>query len=423
MDKFQVNGPTRLVGEVFISGAKNAALPILFASLLTERPVELQNVPRLKDIDTALNLLKQLGVKVEVNNSGSVCIDAHCLDTFCATHQLVGMMRASVWILAPLIARFGSAQVSTPGGCAIGARPIDLHIFGLQQLGADITMDRNLIKASAIGRLKGCIIVMDKISVGATISVLMAAALAEGNTTIENAAREPEVQDTAHFLNSLGAKIAGAGTSTITIEGVCRLDGGIYRILPDRIETGTFLVAAAISKGHVTCRNTKPDILSAVLAKLEETGADIVTGADWIRLNMHGKRPKAVASIHTEPYPGFPTDLQPQFSLLNSIANGGSTITETIFENRFMHMPELMRMGAKCLINGNTIVVHRGVEQLVGTRVMATDLRAAVTLVLAGCTANGTTTIECVQHIDRGYENIEEKLRGLGVNIKRIREE
>ncbi|PAV02210.1 UDP-N-acetylglucosamine 1-carboxyvinyltransferase [Arsenophonus sp. ENCA] len=416
MDKFRLKGPTRLMGEVSISGAKNAALPILFASLLAEEPVELQNVPKLKDIDTTIELLNQLGTKVERN--GAILVDARGINKFCAPYELVRTMRASIWALAPLVARFGQGQVSLPGGCAIGARPVDLHIAGLEQLGAKITLDEGYVKASVDGRLQGANIVMDKVSVGATVSIMTAATLAEGKTVIENAAREPEVEDTANFLNSLGAKITGAGTDSIIIEGVARLGGGIYRILPDRIETGTFLVAAAISGGKVICRNTKPATLDAVLAKLREAGAEIEIGEDWIQLDMHGKRPKAV-TIRTEPHPGFPTDMQAQFSLLNLVAKGVSTITETIFENRFMHIPELIRMGAHAEIEGNTVVCH-GVEQLMGAQVMATDLRASASLVLAGCIAKGKTTVDRIYHIDRGYEKIEEKLRSLGANIERI---
>lgn len=416
MDKFRLKGPTRLMGEVSISGAKNAALPILFASLLAEEPVELHNVPKLKDIDTTIELLNQLGTKVERN--GAIFVDARGINKFCPPYELIKTMRASIWALPPLVARFGQGQVSLPGGCAIGARPVDLHIAGLEQLGAKITLDEGYVKAAVDGRLQGANIVMDKVSVGATVSIMTAATLAEGKTVIENAAREPEVEDTANFLNSLGAKITGAGTDRIIIEGVVRLGGGIYRILPDRIETGTFLVAAAISGGKVICRNTKPAILDAVLAKLREACAELEIGEDWIQLDMHGKRPKAV-TIRTEPHPGFPTDMQAQFSLLNLVAEGVSTITETIFENRFMHIPELIRMGAHAEIEGNTVICH-GVEKLMGAQVMATDLRASASLVLAGCIAKGKTTVDRISHIDRGYEKIEEKLRSLGANIERI---
>lgn len=419
MDIFRIQGRTRLSGEVSISGAKNAALPILFATLLAEEPVELQNVPKLKDIDTTIKLLTQLGTQIERN--GSVFVDASRVNNFCAPYDLVKTMRASIWALGPLVARFGQGQVSLPGGCAIGARPVDLHITGLEQLGAKITLEEGYVNACVEGRLKGAHIVMDKVSVGATVTVMSAATLAIGTTIIENAAREPEIVDTAHFLNMLGAKISGAGTDKITIEGVERLGGGVYRVLPDRIETGTFLVAAAVSRGNVLCRNTRPDTLDAVLAKLREAGADIEVGEDWIRLDMHGKRPKAV-NIRTAPHPGFPTDMQAQFSLLNLVAEGTGVITETIFENRFMHVPELVRMGAHAEIESNTLICH-GVEQLFGAQVMATDLRASASLVLAGCIAEGVTIVERIYHIDRGYEHIEDKLCALGANIERTQAE
>ncbi|MDE1477149.1 UDP-N-acetylglucosamine 1-carboxyvinyltransferase [Xenorhabdus bovienii] len=417
MDKFRVKGPTCLSGEVTISGAKNAALPILFAALLAEEPVELQNVPELKDIDTTIKLLNRLGTKVKRN--GSVFVDASNVNEYCAPYELVKTMRASIWALGPLVARFGQGQVSLPGGCAIGARPVDLHISGLEQLGAKIVLNEGYVKASVDGRLKGASIVMDKVSVGATVTIMTAATLAEGTTIIENAAREPEIEDTADFLNTLGAKITGAGTDRIVIEGVERLGGGVYRVLPDRIETGTFLVAGAISRGKVICRNAKPNTLDAVLSKLREAGADIQVGDDWISLDMHGKRPKAV-TFRTAPHPGFPTDMQAQFSLLNMVAEGVGIITETIFENRFMHIPELIRMGARAEIESNTVVCH-GVENLSGAQVMATDLRASASLVLAGCIAEGTTVVDRIYHIDRGYEHIEDKLRGLGANIERIK--
>lgn len=419
MDKFRVQGRTRLSGEVAISGAKNAALPILFAALLAEEPVELQNVPKLKDIDTTIKLLSQLGVKIERN--GSVFVDASNVNELCAPYDLVKTMRASIWALGPLVARFGYGQVSLPGGCAIGARPVDLHITGLEQLGAEIKLEEGYVKASVDGRLKGAHIVMDKVSVGATVTIMSAATLATGTTVIENAAREPEIVDTAEFLNTLGAKISGAGTDKITIEGVERLGGGVYRVLPDRIETGTFLVAAAISGGKVLCRDTRPDTLDAVLAKLREAGADIEVGEDWISLDMHGRRPKAI-TLRTAPHPGFPTDMQAQFSLLNLVAEGTGVITETIFENRFMHVPELIRMGAHAEIESNTVICH-GVEQLSGAQVMATDLRASASLVLAGCIADGVTIVDRIYHIDRGYERIEDKLRALGANIERVKGE
>ncbi|MGL9759724.1 MAG: UDP-N-acetylglucosamine 1-carboxyvinyltransferase [Symbiopectobacterium sp.] len=416
MDKFRVQGPTRLTGEVAISGAKNATLPILFAALLAEAPVEIQNVPKLRDIDTTMKLLSQLGAHVTRNSS--VHVDARDVNVFCAPYDLVKTMRASIWVLGPLVARFGQGQVSLPGGCAIGARPVDLHITGLEQLGAKIVLEEGYVKATVDGRLHGMHIVMDKVSVGATVTIMTAATLAEGTTIIENAAREPEVVDTAGFLNTMGAKITDAGSDKIVIEGVEHLGGGVYRVLPDRIETGTFLVAAAVSRGNVVCRNTRPDTLDAVLAKLRDAGADIEVGEDRISLDMHGKRPKAV-TVRTSPHPGFPTDMQAQFSLLNLVSEGTGVITETIFENRFMHVPELIRMGAQAEIESNTLICH-GVDTLSGAQVMATDLRASASLVLAGCIAEGTTLVDRIYHIDRGYERIENKLRGLGANIERV---
>ncbi|MGK2888581.1 MAG: UDP-N-acetylglucosamine 1-carboxyvinyltransferase [Candidatus Malihini olakiniferum] len=416
MDKFRVQGPTQLTGEVTISGAKNAALPILFAALLAEAPVEIQNVPKLGDINTTMKLLSQLGAHVTRN--GSVHVDARDVKVFCAPYDLVKTMRASIWVLGPLVARFGQAQVSLPGGCAIGARPVDLHITGLERLGAKIVLEEGYVKATVDGRLQGAHIVMDKVSVGATVTIMTAATLAEGITIIENAAREPEIVDTAGFLNAMGAKVTGAGSDKIVIEGVERLGGGVYRVLPDRIETGTFLVAAAVSRGSIMCRNTRPDTLDAVLEKLRDAGVDIEVGDDWISLDMYGKRPKAV-TVRTSPHPGFPTDMQAQFSLLNLVAEGTGVIIETIFENRFMHVPELILMGAQAEIKSNTVICH-GVDTLSGAQVMATDLRASASLVLAGCIAEGTTIVDRICHIDRGYERIENKLRGLGANIERV---
>ncbi|PNH92808.1 UDP-N-acetylglucosamine 1-carboxyvinyltransferase [Vibrio diazotrophicus] len=417
MDKFRVIGSDKpLQGEVTISGAKNAALPILFASILATEPVEVSNVPHLRDIDTTMELLKRLGAKVERN--GSVHVDPSQINQFCAPYDLVKTMRASIWALGPLVARFGEGHVSLPGGCAIGARPVDLHIHGLEQLGATIVLEDGYVKASVDGRLKGAHIVMDKVSVGATITIMCAAALAEGKTILDNAAREPEIVDTAKFLNQLGAKISGAGTDTITIEGVESLGGGKHTVVADRIETGTFLVAAAVSKGKIVCRKTNAKLLEAVIAKLEEAGADIETGEDWISLDMTERELKAV-SIRTAPHPGFPTDMQAQFTLLNMMAKGGGVITETIFENRFMHVPELMRMGAKAEIEGNTVICG-DVESLSGAQVMATDLRASASLVIAGCIAHGETIVDRIYHIDRGYERIEDKLSALGANIQRV---
>lgn len=418
MEKFRVYGQSMLKGEVNISGAKNAALPILFAAILAEEPVTLTNVPNLRDIDTTFKILRRLGVIVERDARGSVQLDASKIDHFVAPYELVKTMRASIWALAPLVARFNQGQVSLPGGCSIGARPVDMHISGLEKLGTTITLEDGYVKAQVQSRLKGAHIVMEKVSVGATLSIVIAATLAKGTTIIENAAREPEITDTADFLNKMGAKISGAGTDTITIEGVERLGGCTHRIVPDRIETGTFLVAGAISGGRVICKGTKASTLDAVLDKLREAGAQIDITEDTITLDMLGNRPKAV-NIRTAPYPAFPTDMQAQFTLLNMVAEGTSIITETIFENRFMHIPELIRMGGKAEIEGNTAICH-GVEHLSGAEVMATDLRASASLVLAGCIASGETIVDRIYHIDRGYERIEEKLRGLGGRIERF---
>lgn len=418
MDKFRVYGQSRLSGSVNISGAKNAALPILFAAILATEPVKLTNVPELKDIETTLNILRQLGVIANRDETGAVLLDASNINHFTAPYELVKTMRASIWALAPLVARFHQAQVSLPGGCSIGARPVDLHISGLEKLGADIVLEEGYVKAQVSDRLVGTGIVIEKVSVGATLSIMMAATLAKGTTVIENAAREPEIVDTADFLNKMGAKISGAGSDHITIEGVERLTGCEHNVVPDRIETGTFLIAAAISGGRVVCQNTKADTLDAVIDKLREAGAQVDVTENSITLDMLGNRPKAV-NIRTAPHPGFPTDMQAQFTLLNMVAEGTSIITETIFENRFMHIPELIRMGGKAEIEGNTAVCH-GVEQLSGTEVIATDLRASISLVLAGCIATGETIVDRIYHIDRGYEHIEDKLRALGAKIERF---
>lgn len=420
MEKFRVYGQSTLSGEVQISGAKNAALPILFAAILAEEPVKLINVPELKDVDTTFEILRKLGVTVERRDDKTVLIDASKIDRYVAPYELVKTMRASIWALAPLLTRFHEGQVSLPGGCTIGARPVDMHISGLEKMGATIELDEGYVKATVSGRLTGTRIYMDKVSVGATLSLIMAATLAKGTTIIENAAREPEIVDTADFLNKMGAKISGAGTDTITIEGVSRLGGCEHSIVPDRIETGTFLIAAAISGGRITCHNTKADTLDAVIEKLREAGMQVEVTENTITLDSRGQRPKAV-NIRTMPHPGFPTDMQAQFTLLNVVAEGTSKITETIFENRFMHVPELIRMGAKGEIEGNTAIIH-GVERLSGAQVMATDLRASISLVLAGCIANGETVVDRIYHIDRGYEHIEDKLRGLGARIERFSE-
>ena len=421
MQKFRVYGQSCLKGTVEISGAKNAALPILFAAILATEPVTLTNVPDLKDIETTLKILRQLGVVVTRNEQGVVSLDASKIDHFVAPYELVKTMRASIWALAPLVARFNQGQVSLPGGCSIGARPVDLHISGLERLGAQIVLEDGYVKAHVNGRLSGTRIVMEKVSVGATLSIMIAATLAKGTTVIENAAREPEIADTAEFLNKMGAKISGAGSDAITIEGVERLTGCQHSIVPDRIETGTFLVAAAISGGRIVCKNTKADTLDAVIDKLREAGAQVDVTEETITLDMLGNRPKAV-NIRTAPYPGFPTDMQAQFTLLNMVANGTSIITETIFENRFMHIPELIRMGGKAEIEGNTAICH-GVDHLSGAEVMATDLRASISLVLAVCIGTGETIVDRIYHIDRGYERIEEKLRGIGARIERFSEE
>ncbi|VFP87704.1 UDP-N-acetylglucosamine 1-carboxyvinyltransferase [Candidatus Erwinia haradaeae] len=417
MDKFCIQGPTQLNGEVIISGAKNSALPILFVSLLAEDPIEIYNVPNLKDIDTTIQILRELGVKTKKN--GYLRVDASQVNMYSASYELGSTMRASIWVLGPLVARFGQGQVSLPGGCAIGARPVNLHLMGLKKLGAKIKVEGGCVKASVHGRLQGNHVIMTQVSVGATVTIMSAATLAIGITIIDNAAREPEIVDTANFLNMLGARIQGAGSNRITIIGVRRLGGGIYQIIPDRIETGTFLVAGAISGGKIICRAVQPDTLKTVLDKLHETGADIEKGSNWISLNMHGQRPKAV-NLSTAPHPGFPTDLQAQFSLLNFVAEGSGIITETIFENRFMHVPELIRMGVQAEIKKNMLICH-GVTKLLGAHVMATDLRVSVSLVLAGCIAEGTTLVDQIYHIDRGYEMIEDKLIALGAKIRRIR--
>lgn len=420
MEKFRVTGPATLSGSVNISGAKNAALPILFAAILATEPVTLTNVPVLKDVDTTFKILRKLGVVAERAENGDVHIDSSKIDHYIAPYELVKTMRASIWALAPLVARFHEGQVSLPGGCTIGARPVDMHITGLEKMGATIELDEGYVKATSNGRLHGAQIYMDKVSVGATLSVMMAGTLAKGTTIIENAAHEPEIVDTAIFLNAMGAKISGAGTGTITIEGVERLTGCTHRIVADRIETGTFLIAAAVSGGKITCHGTKADTLEAVIEKLREAGMEVSVTEDTITLDSKGKRPKAV-NIRTMPHPGFPTDMQAQFTLLNAIAEGTSRITETIFENRFMHIPELNRMGAKGEIEGNTAICL-GVEKLKPAEVMATDLRASISLVLAGCIAEGETIVDRIYHIDRGYEHIEEKLRGLGATIERFSE-
>ncbi|WP_448245420.1 UDP-N-acetylglucosamine 1-carboxyvinyltransferase [Thalassotalea agariperforans] len=418
MDAFKINGGQPLRGNVTISGAKNAALPILMAAVLSETPVVIANVPRLNDIETTIKLLKQLGAEVEWLSDNELKINASTINHCKATYDLVKTMRASVLILGPLLARFGHAQVSLPGGCAIGARPVNLHIQGMKLMSAHIDVENGYINASKAGRLKGANIFMDTVSVTGTENLMMAAALADGKTVIENAAREPEIIDLANFLNSMGAKITGEGTNTLTIEGVTSLRGERYSVMPDRIETGTFLVAAAVTQGKVRCLNTDPSSMEAVLSKLQEAGAKLEIGDDWIELSMTG-RPKAV-NIRTAPHPAFPTDMQAQFVAMNSIAEGTATTVETIFENRFMHVPELQRMGANISLEGNTAVTC-GVETLTGAQVMATDLRASASLVIAGLVATTETQVDRIYHIDRGYQNIEDKLQGLGADIVRVK--
>lgn len=416
MQQFLVSGGATLTGEVTISGAKNAALPILFATLLAEQPSVIRNVPKLRDIDTTFKLLTMFGAQVE-RDTDAVTVDASHIHSQLAPYELVRTMRASILALGPLLARFGYAEVSLPGGCAIGARPVNLHIEGLRKMGAQITVENGYIKAKA-ERLKGAHLVMDMVSVTGTENLLMAAVLADGVTIIENAAREPEVVDLAAYLTAMGAKISGAGSATIRVEGVAKLTGAEHRVLPDRIETGTFLVAAAVTGGDVTCRQTDPAELEVVLEKLREAGADVTTGDDWIRLNMTGRQLTSV-NVKTTPHPGFPTDMQAQFTVLNVVAAGVGMVTETIFENRFMHVPELQRMGAKIQLEGNTAVCQHTAE-LTAAQVMATDLRASASLVIAGLVATGNTIVDRIYHIDRGYEQIEHKLRALGAQIERI---
>ena len=417
LNKLLIQGGTRLDGEIRISGAKNAVLPILAGTLLADGPAIIENVPHLHDVTTTVELLGCMGVQVVIDEKLSIEVDCSTIKNYVAPYHLVKTMRSSILVLGPLLARYGQAEVSLPGGCAIGSRPVNLHIKGLQDMGADVEVKNGYIHAEA-ARLKGARLVMDIVTVTGTENLMMAATLADGVTVIENAAREPEVIDLANFLIAMGAKISGAGTDTISIEGVEKLTGTRYRVLPDRIETGTYLVAAAISGGRIKVKDTDPKLLDAVIDKLREAGADITCGDDWIELDMHGKRPKAV-SIRTAPFPAFPTDMQAQFAALNTIAEGTSTIVETVFENRFMHVQELQRMGADIEVEGNTAIV-RGVNKLTAAPVMATDLRASASLIMAGLIAEGETEVQRIYHIDRGYEIIEEKLSQLGANIRRI---
>lgn len=419
MDKLIITGSPPLHGEVRISGAKNAALPIIASTLLANGPMRVSNVPHLQDVTTTIGLLGRMGVGITIDERMGIEIDPTSIETFSAPYELVKVMRASILVLGPLLAKYGQAEVSLPGGCAIGSRPVNLHIDGLRAMGADISVEQGYIKARA-KRLQGARLVMDMITVTGTENLLMAATLAQGETLIENAAREPEVVDLANCLNKMGAQISGAGSDTIRVQGVDSLSGIDYKVMPDRIETGTFLVAAAVSRGRIKVRDTDPGLLDAVLAKLLEAGARIETGEDWIELDMQGRRPKAV-HLHTAPYPAFPTDMQAQFTVLNAVAEGVGAITENVFENRFMHVQEMQRMGANITLEGNTAICS-GVEKLTGAPVMATDLRASASLVLAGLIAEGETIVDRIYHIDRGYQNIEEKLAGLGGKIRRVPE-
>ncbi len=417
MDKLIITGGGALEGEIAISGAKNATLPILAATLLADGPMVIGNVPHLHDVTTTMELLGRMGVELTVDERMRIEADPRPIRDFYAPYELVKTMRASILVLGPLLARYGQAVVSLPGGCAIGSRPVNLHIDGLRKMGADITVEGGYINARC-ERLRGAQLVMDLVTVTGTENLMMAAALADGTTMIENAAREPEVVDLAECLNAMGARVSGAGTDTITVQGVERLEGTRYDVLPDRIETGTYLVAAAMTGGHVKLKETRPDLLDAVLRKLQTAGAEVECGDNWIELKMNGRRAQAV-DIHTAPYPAFPTDMQAQFTALNSVAEGVGMITETVFENRFMHVQEMQRMGADIRLEGNT-VISKGVQRLTAAPVMATDLRASASLVLAGLVAEGETVVDRIYHIDRGYENIEEKLQQLGAKIRRV---
>jgi UDP-N-acetylglucosamine 1-carboxyvinyltransferase len=417
MDKLIITGGVPLTGDVRISGAKNAALPILAATLLADGPMTVGNVPHLHDVTTTMELLGRMGVELTVDERMNIEVDPRAIREFYAPYELVKTMRASILVLGPLLARYGRAEVSLPGGCAIGSRPVNLHIKGLTALGADIRVENGYIRATA-KRLRGAHLVMDLVTVTGTENLMMAAALAEGTTVLENAAREPEVVDLADCLNAMGARISGAGTDTIVIEGVTSLAGTRYDVLPDRIETGTYLVAAAITGGRIRVKDTRPQLLEAVLLKLQEAGAELVVGEDSIELDMGGRRPRAL-SLRTAPYPAFPTDMQAQFTALNLVGEGVGTITETVFENRFMHVHEMQRMGADIRLEGNTVITN-GVQRLTAAPVMATDLRASASLVIAGLAAEGDTVVDRIYHIDRGYECIEEKLAQLGARIRRV---
>lgn len=418
MDKLLIKGGISLQGEIRIAGAKNSALPILASTLLTHETVQICNLPHLFDITTMIELLACMGVEPVIDEKLNVEVNSSTIKHFSAPYELVKTMRASILVLGPLLARYGKAEVALPGGCAIGSRPVNLHISALEAMGANIVVEDGYIKASVDGKLKGAHIFMDLVTVTGTENVMMAATLAEGVTIIENAAREPEVVDLADCLVKMGAIISGQGTDTITVTGVDELHGCSYSVMPDRIETGTYLIAAAATRGHIKVKDTRPDILESVLSKLEQAGADIKVGDNWIELNMHGNRPKSV-SLRTAPYPAFPTDMQAQFTALNSIADGTGSITETVFENRFMHVHEMNRMGASIAVEGNTVIVN-GVNALKGAPVMATDLRASASLIIAGLVSENETTVDRIYHIDRGYECIEEKLQLLGARIRRV---
>ena len=418
MDKLAITGGTRLEGEVRISGAKNSALPLLAATILASTPVTLNNVPDLHDIKTMMRILSHMGMTITKGENGQVVIDANTLTQAVAPYELVKTMRASIFVLGSLVTRFKEAYVSLPGGCAIGSRPVDQHLKALEALGAEVTVEKGYVHAKVNGRLRGGRILFDVVTVGGTENAMMAATLAEGITIIENAAREPEVVDLANMLKKMGANIEGAGTDRIVIEGVEALTGCEYSVCPDRIETGSYLAAAVVTGGRIRATHTDPKLLDAVLLKFLEMGALVSTGEDWIEIDMQGKRPRAV-SFRTSPHPAFPTDMQAQFMAINAISDGTSTVNETIFENRFMHVPELNRMGANIEVDGHTAVV-RGVSKLDGAPVMATDLRASMSLVLAALAAEGDTVIDRIYHIDRGYERVEEKLSLLGAKIRRI---
>jgi len=417
MNKLIINGGVPLSGEVRVSGSKNAVLPILAGTLLADSPVIVRNVPHLHDVTTTMELLGRMGVSLTIGEKMSIEVDPTTLENTFAPYELVKTMRASILVLGPLLARHGEAEVSLPGGCAIGARPVDMHLSGLEAMGANIEVEQGYIRARC-ERLRGARIVMDQVTVTGTENLMMAASLAEGTTVIENAAREPEVVDLADFINAMGGRVEDAGTDLITIHGVEHLRGCDYSVLPDRIETGTYLAAAAITGGKVLVKRTDPRLLDSVLAKLEEAGATIDLGENWIELDMEGRKPHSV-NIRTAPYPGFPTDMQAQFCALNAIAEGTGSVTETVFENRFMHIQEFVRLGARIHLEGNTAIIQ-GVEGLNGAPVMATDLRASASLILAGLVAKGETVVDRIYHIDRGYDHIEEKLAGLGARIKRV---